>query len=478
MGTPDDRRAPQDGAGRTADEAWLDVAGGDAGLAPMTWGQLHIWRPLQWFGAESNSFNLRKVLPLAEPVTEAAALAALRRLILEHQVLRSHYTPASEETGRRRPTQEVFGAGAFPVRFVDCDAEDVAAAAARCTADLAEAPFHLESEWAARFGLIRTGGRVVALALAVSHVAVDGWSLERLLEDAAALFAGGTPAPSLQPLEQATYEASEAGRAADARAMRHWRSQLEPAPPTVFATAGGSPDDPPYQRWRLRSEAVASAAALLAARTGTAASSVLLTVGAAALAEVSGRDAVGIQLIAGNRYTPRQRRLLAAAAQDALYLYQSIDEDFSDTARRVHQGSNGSYMTGQYDPESLAALKDETAGQVGHRSELSAYFNDSRIGKTWSVPPPGEDTPEYLDRLREKSELELTAGFPKHDMAFMVAVGQDAELCNLSLLADTRHVDAAGCRAVLLGIEAALCRAVAADAPLRTLLGGLPGGRS
>jgi len=420
----------------------------------LTWGQLHMWRPLQQFGEDTSAFNVRRTLSLSNPVSEEAAVDALHDLIQRHQVLRTRFEIGPDDN----PVQVVEESGVFTVNLVDAPEGETGPTARDTAARLAQDPFDLASGW--RVALIKHGHAVHGAAFVASRVAVDGWAIERLLTEYRALLAGMPLGESWQPLDQARWESSADGRAADARSMAYWTDRMAAVPPAVFSQSRGTPSADPFQYWTLRSPAVIAAARAVADRTRTSTGAVLLAVTAASLAALARQREFGMLLISGNRYSSRQQALTTAATQDALMTFRSSDEPLSSATRRVFKETITAYRFGYYDPRSFDVMTEEAALKLGYRADFSAYFNDARLGTDWN-PAPHQD-PEQLKR---ESELALTATYPQHDMAFMLVL----ERSSISLLADTGYIPESDCGRVLLGIEAVLCAAAQADIPVRDI---------
>lgn len=464
---------------------------------PPTWGQLHMWRPMQWFGEASAAFNLRRVLLPAPPgVPLDDCLAVLRRLVEQYQILRTRIVP-----GPDGPEQQVAAEGTHLVEVHPVsEAGSPEAVAERLAARLAAVPFRLDGEWPVRFGLVCRAGRVRAVAVVCSHVALDGWALERLVNVLGGLLAGGpgasalpgtsvpalpgTPAPALpspvlQPLDQAAHERSEAGRRQDLRAMRYWRTGLAELPDVPPFPAVGLPADPAVQQWAMTSTAVAAASLELAERTRTSSSAVLLTLAAIALSVVRGCPTVAVLLIAANRHSARGQRLATAAAQDGLLVFERTDVALEDAVRTVYQRSTRGYLRAQYDPDSLASLLDEAGRTRRYPPDLSGYFNDARNGNDWSVPAKAR-AEVAAPGLRSRRGPSFVHGFERHDMSFCLALTQRGRDCRLSLLADTAHLPQDRIPALLSGLETVLCTATerevgVAEVPAALGLDGLPG---
>ncbi|MFI0898932.1 condensation domain-containing protein [Streptomyces sp. NPDC020983] len=455
---------PAPAAGRPAPPrvVWEPVAfSAEGGEGPLAWGQFHMWRPLLRYGAAFATFTLRQVVALPAPgpgVPEA--LAAIRRLVETHQVLRTRFRDRAGEAWQTAAAEgthlvEVCELGA------DAGAGALAAFAERRTRKLAAEPFRHSHEWPVRFSLVCRGGEVRAVAVVCSHLTFDGWSADLVGTALRRLLAGGrVTAPEWQPLDQAAYERSERGLRDDARAMRHFRARLAEVPDTA-PRPPHAPASPRFQQWWLTSAALAAASVAVAERTRTSSSAVMLTLAATALAALRGQSTVPMLLITGNRVTERQQRYMAATAQDGLYVHDgTAAATLDDAVRAVYRRSAATYLRAAFHPASLEALTAEIDAARTHPLDLTGYFNDARLSRDWQLPPAPGPYP------RSARGPAFVRGYDSNDMAFCLALAQQGPDCQVSLLADTRLLPAPAIPAVLSGLEAVLCEAAASDVPL------------
>ncbi|WDZ83812.1 AMP-binding protein [Micromonospora cathayae] len=448
---------------RTGDPAGQAVqarfSGASVGSAPLTWGQAAMYRPMQWFGEASRDFNIKRVLRLTTPVPADRVTTAWSHLVLRHQVLRTLTT--DEPDG---PRQHLCADGAYLPLVRDTTAAELSETADATAAELAATAFHLDREWPVRWALLRVDGLVEAVAVAASHVSLDGWSLELLLAELRTLVDGerALPAPGWQPLDQAGYEASPAGQRRARQSLTYWRERLPAVPQRIFDGPEHDGGPLPVVTWRMESTAVAVAAAALAERTGTSSSTVVLTAALLVQAALTGRDRAVVKLIAGNRNTPRQRQLATGIAQNALLVFDVGTGDVDDAVRRCYRDSTESYFHATYPPEAL----DELIAAEGGRADLSVYFNDSRMGRDFDVPAGTPDR-ATLTELAARTTVRQVAAVARHDMTFFLAMPHLAGGCALHLLADTRRVPATVSVRALRGIETLLCEAALRPVPVR-----------
>ncbi|WP_344076879.1 condensation domain-containing protein [Luedemannella helvata] len=434
----------------------VTFAAGESVVAPLAWGQYAIWKPLQWFGDETQSFNLTRSFTLADGVTEDRFADGVRRLVEEHASLRTRFVAGE---------QHIAGAGELGVALHPLDGADPAERAAEIATSMAADSFDLTSEWPVRIaGIVSPEGHVVAVSLVASHVGVDSWALVSLGDDLRDLLEAPerTPAPAVRwdALRQLEFEASPAGKRVESSSLSHWAARLRLAPASMFDFPQAPSDGLPIHRYRLVSRAVAAAAPIVATRSRASVSTVLLTVAASWLAAYCGHDTAAFQLIAGNRFDPQSRALRAPTAQDGLFVLPVPDGDLSAAARTVLPIAARGYLNARYHPERLAELKAEIGAARGVRFDLSAYFNDVRRDGDWAPPLP-DATPADLAALREQSTFTQFPSLPRHDMKFMVNFNYlGAEGCGILLLTDARYLPAPAGERFLRGLELILCTAV------------------
>ncbi|WP_410643346.1 AMP-binding protein [Amycolatopsis sp. lyj-346] len=442
---------PFDGAGRSA---------------PLTWGQMHMWRPMLQYGAAFAGLNITRFVDLGVPGADlGTCLAAIRRLAETYEPVRTRFVAAGDE-----PLQRVAASGMLHVEVLDAELGEVDGRARERAAQLAAEPFDHAVHWPVRVCLISAEARIRSIAVVVSHLAFDGWSVERLTESLACWIRGDSvvlPDP-LQPVDEVAEQRSPGGQRRSGQALAYWRERLAELPP-MTATPQVPRADPPWQRWALWSSEVAVHAAELARRTRTSTSTVMLTLAAIGTTALQQQDTVGLLLISGNRFTPRERLNAGSAVQDALVVHHGGDgRPLSELIRATYRNATEAYFNGRCDPVALAALRDEATG--ADRPDLSWYFNDARLGREWEPGATGGTTGEPF----------LVRGLTYSDMTFCLGLAQRGPHCEVFLLADTAVLPGERVRRFLAALAPLLSRALredlcAADVA-EALLGSLPEG--
>jgi hypothetical protein len=263
-------------------------------------------------------------------------------------------------------------------------------------------------------------------------------------------------------------ERSPRGRLRSEQALTYWRERLAELPP-VTVEKDPPRADPPWQRWALWSPDVAVHAAELAVRTGTSTSAVMLTLAAIATAALQGREPVGLLLISGNRFTPRERLIAGPTLQDALIVHHGDPgRSLTDLIKATYRNATEAYFNSRCDPVALAALRDEAAATG--RPDLSWYFNDARLGREWEPGPTSEPAGEPF----------LVRGQAYSDMTFCLGLAQRGPNCEAFLLADTGVLPVERIQHFLRQLAPLLSRAlreeVDAAGVAEALLGAVPGG--
>lgn len=447
----------------TTAQVMLPFAAGEPAAGPLTWAQRVMWGPLRWFGKEAAQFNLIRTEVLAGPVPQDRFLTALRVLIETHQTLRTRWVQRDGE-----PRQQVLAEGAYEITVVRH--ADPARAVGDLAARLTEAAFDHDIEWPLRVGCVADEHRrITAVALVGSHLGFDGWALPTFTDALLGLLADDrTPAPPdpaglLQPLEQAAFQDSEAGRQQSLLGLRHWARALATAPASMFDLPAAQTGGHPIERHVLDSTAATAAAALLAARTRTSFSTVLLSLTTLILTAYNGHDTCVLKLITGNRLDQRSRDLIALNTLDSLVTVPVEDGDLLDAIRRTHRPAFDAYRRAQCDPHGVRTVIDDVGRRRGVSFDLSTYFNNGHRGNDWAANPP-EVTPAELAALRRESRYSRLEPLTKSDMKFMVAASNPGDgVCRLGLLVDTAYLPGPLGRTILSGLETLLCDAVTGE---------------
>ncbi|MET0400662.1 MAG: amino acid adenylation domain-containing protein [Longimicrobiaceae bacterium] len=202
-------------------------------VAPLSFAQQRLWL-LDRLDPGSPVYNVPAVVRLSGELDRDALRRALEEIVRRHDALRTTIQVRGGE-----PVQVVGPAGPVPLPLDDlAAAADPGALLAEAERAEARRPFDLVRGPLFRARLARVAAGEHVLLLAMHHVATDGWSLEVLVRELAALyaaFAAGRPSPLPElPLRYADFAVAQrqhvTGQAL-ADLLDWWVPRLRGAPP-------------------------------------------------------------------------------------------------------------------------------------------------------------------------------------------------------------------------------------------------------
>jgi amino acid adenylation domain-containing protein len=288
------------------------TAAADRADLPPSFSQQRLWL-LDQLEPGSPVYNLPQPFLLRGSLDPAVLEAALGEVVRRHEVLRTTFAVAADG----EPRLVVAAPGALPLPRIDLTAlpgPARAAEARRLNQSEAAASFDLLRGPLFRATLLLLGATEHHLLLSMHHVASDGWSIEVLLAELAALyqaFAAGRPSPLPElAIQYADYAAWQRGWLAGPlmeTQLAYWRRRLAGAPealdlptdrprPAVETSHGAS-------LTRALPPALAAAARALSRRQGTTLFMTLLAAFAAQLQRYVGAD----DLLLGSPVANRSR---------------------------------------------------------------------------------------------------------------------------------------------------------------------------
>jgi amino acid adenylation domain-containing protein len=228
---------------------------------PPSFAQQRLWF-LDRLDPGSAAYNIAAAWRLVGALEVGALAGALAEVVRRHEVLR---TLLEEDEGEG--VQRVVGLAGWRLPVADLsglEARRSEGEAVRLAAAAAARPFALGSEVPLRLALLRLAAASHVVLATVHHVAADGWSMELLVGEVAALYGAalaGLPSPlaepALQYVDYAVWQRQRLQGAGLERELAYWRQRLSGLPPRL---------DLPLDRPR---PAVQSARGGLAARRWT-----------------------------------------------------------------------------------------------------------------------------------------------------------------------------------------------------------------
>ncbi|MGP3928824.1 condensation domain-containing protein [Nonomuraea sp. KM88] len=328
-----------------------------AGSGPLAWAQKGMWNNIRALAPDDQHLNVMLTLEAPDGGSSVdRVLTALRTLVARHDALRTTFRRGDDD----QPVQTVAGQGAVPVALAT--GPDAVRRLSDAQSGLAARRFDLEVDLPWRVGLAMAGGRVQSVVLCLSHLVVDGWATQLLLEELAALLAGTRALPPVtrQPIEQARYEREVLAPRLGQRVPAHWRKVLSTCQlgDETF-TLRGEPATPRFWQGSYLSEASSCASRMLAARHGVSQTSVFLAAAARVLTVYAGRDTLPVLLRVTNRFAPEVKRSLVYLCQNTPVLLENGGAPFPRLVRSAHQAALRAYQCSQYDPDDVRSVLDE-----------------------------------------------------------------------------------------------------------------------
>ncbi|MEV7602402.1 condensation domain-containing protein [Kitasatospora sp. NPDC089797] len=428
----------------------LEIAfsSGRSATGPATWGQRAIWDAVRRLPpADVPRYTIATAAPLEPGLPLPVLLDALAELLHLHDALHTRLLP--DPDGRLRQT--VDPEGTLTVEVEQCAAgADPAGTGARLHEELAGRPFDTAAEWPIRVGAVTVDGLVRYVSLALSHTAVDGSGMNRLVLDLSALSLGRTPAelaklrePAQQPLEEAEFQASERGLRRDASARRQFLRKLRLAPPRLFPQPGATAAPDRFPNAVLRSPALPRATELVAAAHRVSTSSVLLAATAAMTARLAGRTEAVLGVVVNNRFLPELTNAVSVVAGDGLFHLPDATAEFGEVVRRTHAAAIGTYRHAYFDKLALAAEIEQLTAEGVPLADRSCVFNDTRELLP-AAPQPGEQG----TTLSWPVEFE-----PRPGLTYALDALQSDEALSLAMTADPAVLPRPEMARFLYGIE-------------------------
>ncbi|MFP2934781.1 condensation domain-containing protein, partial [Pyxidicoccus sp. 3LG] len=207
------------------------------GALPLSFAQQRLWF-IDQLEPGSPLYNMPAALRLEGTLDVRALEAAFDALVRRHEALRTTFAVRDDE-----PVQLIHPAADFSLPVVDLGAlpaNEREARARRLVNEESSRPFNLASGPLLRASLLRLGDSEHVLLVTLHHIVSDGWSMDVLVRELAALYvarATGTQAqlPTL-PVQYADFSAwQRSWLRGDVlqRQLGFWKQQLSGAPPVL-----------------------------------------------------------------------------------------------------------------------------------------------------------------------------------------------------------------------------------------------------
>ncbi|WP_422769920.1 condensation domain-containing protein [Plantactinospora sp. WMMC1484] len=381
---------------------YVKVAGARGGDGPLTLGHLGM---LKWI-TEEKPYGRWAAAPLELPpgATVDDVLAALGVLVARHEGLRTLFPT---EGGR---VQRVLQDCELALDVYEHRQATPAALIDELFHRLREGEFDLAEELPLRTAVAVRDGVLTAAAVVYSHVVVDLMSAELLGREFTALVAD--PArrdvgpPRHQPLDQAAYEASPAGRRRLDTALDYWERHLRRLPQCTWAAPRSTaPPGGATSGW-LWSRAGALALPHITARVGASESMAVLAAICAVLARRTGHRHFPLPTLASNRTERRLREYIGPLAADSLVPIDADADSYDDQVRRVGGAVLRAGRQAMVDDVARIRVIDRIHHDRGNWYGRDTTFNDaSTFNDSEPAPAPAATDPGTSDPAQVRRAL-------------------------------------------------------------------------
>ncbi|NUW41372.1 non-ribosomal peptide synthetase/MFS transporter [Nonomuraea rhodomycinica] len=316
---------------------------------PLSYAQERLWF-MEQYAPGNVAYTIPFVRRLRGPLDAAALSRAFDEAAARHQPLRARF-PASDDG---RPLVVIAPEASVP--FTTAAAASAEEARERVDAFLAE-PFDLAAGPLIRALLVRLADGDHVLAVAVHHIAADGWSADVLLREVLGRCAG-RPAPEL-PVTYGDFAAWQRDRPDAEADVAYWRERLAGLQPLELPADLPRPPELTYRgaahSFTVDRELAARLAGIGRDR-GCTPYMVLLAAFAALLGRYAGQEDVVLGSPVAGRSLPELENLVGCFVN---MLPMRVDlsggPSFTDLLDRVRESATGAYAHQELPFERLVA---------------------------------------------------------------------------------------------------------------------------
>ncbi|MFI5571297.1 condensation domain-containing protein [Streptomyces sp. NPDC051740] len=427
------------------DQCTFEFSGNRSATGPLTWGQQEQWNTIRRIAPEDARFNLPFLWRVSSGFSLPDVVESIRRLVEQHESLRSLITSESEE----RPSQMVHRTGEATVSLCCVDEDDEPPSlASNWVRELASRRFELSREWPVRFRILMgRANRPLWVCGAVSHIAADATAVTIMERDWNVLLGADKDtvlaSHPLQPLERAAYENSQAGKEALDAAVGHWRKTLHDVPRLRFGERRTAEGDIRFPRMTLHSKSLGEIARRVASDLGVWESAVLMSSAARAFLEMTGDNAFPMIVTCSNRLGGTAHDYVGTIAQQGI-APMAGDVEFAHTVRRLWASLIRMPRHSMYDPAPVAEIVDQSSG--GEFFWLDHFVNHLSLPLTEDAAKASEGADGRRGFL---TEGKVESSFLRFGL-MLRTYGPDAQF---KLFADNRYIGRESMRAALIRMD-------------------------
>jgi hypothetical protein len=417
------------------EQIMVAFTGEGAGRGPLSWGQSENWSAIV---AQKTWIPLGGVKPLDPGTTLDEVAAELRYLIGRYQPMRTLLEFAADGT----PTQVVYETGEFGLGIVEAGDADPAGVAEALCDQWRSSDLDFATEWPLRIALVRKDGQYTHMPVLMSHFVTDAAGAIVMMSEVTTR----EPAPvnGMQPLAQARWQHSPAGLRQNDGAMRYWENVLRGISPQRFHKPE-APQEPQHWHGEFSSPSMLPAVREIARRSGLESTTILLTIYAVALNQITGINPVVIRPMVSNRFRPGLASIVCTLAQAGLCVLDVAGLSFGDALERVQRAVMAAYKHAYFNHHDMVAVRDRVAADRGAEVNIACYFNDRRTPMTKQDQSPAASEPSVLRWVAAQNT-------PTFEPLFL-HVDDATDRIQITVYLDTAYLSSANGEALVYGME-------------------------
>jgi Condensation domain len=441
-----------------ADRVPVSFAGEGSGTGELSWGQQTVWRGMELGGGESTILTGVALLTGGTTVDDVGEV--LRYLMGRHQSLRTRM----RQDGDGHVQQMVARSGVNYLEIVDAPPDADPARFARALADSYEEWEHdCFRDWPIRMAVVRQGGVPAYRVMGICHLTSDGFGIVTLLNDLGGWdFSTGRvlgsanpdPVTAMEPLEQAEWQASPAGQRRSAIAEQYWDRLLRVIPARRFAGSGDK-RSPRSANAVYDSPAAFLAIQVIAARTQTDTSPVLLAAAAVAMAKVSGINPAVPRMFVSNRFRGRLAGTVSPIAQTCPCLIDVDGITFDQAVTRAISASIAALKHAYFQPARVREIIAAVSAERGEEIDLACVYNDRRL-ITPREPGASLPAPASLRAALPDSTLRWENQSDEPGEPFLIHIRESPASVNILVGTDSHYISPDDVEAFLRIMEAVI----------------------
>lgn len=438
------------------DRVLVRFAGEGSGRGQLSWGQQTLWREFELIGTPIWLTGLRAAPP-GWTVDDAADELAF--IMSRNQSMRTKLDVRDDGSAH----QVLCDHGEVYLQVIDVAPGDDPLVVARELQERwqeHELVYDFANDWPVRMALITHQGKAAYRVRATSHIVTDGFGALALQKDILArdpvTGAPAGPITAMEPLEQAQWQTSPAGKRCTQLCERYWERLLRAIPASRFGRIAGQ-EGSRYGRLTFDSRAAFLASQAIAARAGVGTSAVLLAAVAVGMARATGINPVVPRLYVSNRFRPRLATTVSPISQTCPCVIDVAGVPFDDVVRRAHSASLVAYKHAYFEPVRIRELVATAGQERGEPIDLAFVYNDIRF----NTPRVADSSPPAAADVRAALPLTTLTWADRADLEGLCTLefNDSVGTTNALLVLDTEYLSRAQAEAALRQMEAVLVAA-------------------